>query len=156
MNDLAIKNACHRIDPAEWEEGLASYDRGPITMPDAPYIDLEFSIEFPFAIGRDDTLLFGMYSESREINQRLYDGPPPRDGRIRARLAVDGEKPTEIYWAWVDLIRPGSFMTCGWSMEERFELPYPQYPNRWRVELLPERIPTDDGGSRTTRITPML
>ncbi|KIC35612.1 hypothetical protein RA26_17895 [Leisingera sp. ANG-M7] len=155
MNDFAIKNACHKIEPAEWAEVVSSYERRPVAAPAAPFRDIEFNIEFPFPVSADDTLLLGAYSVGRTIDQWFHDGPPPRDGRIAARLAVPDPDAAEEYWLWVELIRPGKSMTCGWSMEERFDLPAPPHATQWRLELLPDRIPTGDGGSRRTRISPL-
>lgn len=155
MNDLAIDNVCHQITAEEWEEIVTSYERGAITLPDAPYRDLEFLIEFPFLVKSDDTLLLSAYSESRGINHRIYDGASPQEKHIKARLAIGGEDDIETYWFSVDLIRPSLSMTCNWSMEERFDLIIPQNTVRWRLELLAEPIPTSDGGSRLTRFSPL-
>lgn len=155
MSDLAIKSRCHQIDASEWNEIVTSYERAPITRPEAPFRNLEFFLEFPIHLKPDDILLFKAYSVSRNMVHYIYDGPPPRNGHIKARLAVDGEETIEVYWLEIELIRPSTYMTCGWSLEERFELPATPHPMHWRLELLAEPILTDDGGSRVTRLSPL-
>lgn len=155
MSDPAHMSFCFIEDEADFAESVASYERGPLSQPVAPTRVLEFALEFPFDVLPDDTLLVSVLSESRDFEHRLHDGPPPRDGRIKAHLAAVGPHTVEVYWLSVDLIRPSARMTCGWSMEERFELPAPPHADRWRVELLSERIATDDGGTRLTRLSPM-
>ena len=155
MTYLTIQDRCHIIPQDEWDEGIARIERGSTEQPAPPYSDVEFFLEFPFRVKSEDILIFSSYAPERGINQQIYEGPPPNDGRIRARLAVDGENAVDVYWLGIRILRPSSFTACGWGLEERFELPFSRNPTRWRLELLPERIPTDDGGSRTTRISPL-
>ena len=101
-------------------------------------------------------MLVSIDSEARLSWQQLHDGPATRTLEVAARLGAGTEDAAEAYWLDVELIRPRRLQTCGWGMEERFVIPPPPHPTRWRVELLPGRVPTEDGGgSRTTRIAPL-
>ena len=155
MTTLALNDRCRQVSPDEWSQIAANFERRPITHPEAPYSDIEFLLDTPFSIKSDDILIFEAYAPEREINQIIHDGPVPSDRRVRAKLAVDGENAVDVYWLGIRVLRPSVFTACRWGLEERFELPFSRSPTRWRLEILPERIPTDDGGSRTTRISPL-
>lgn len=152
MSNPSRMSFCHIESKADFQESVASYDRSPVQPPALPVLRLEFTLIYPFDVERDDILLLSTYAEGRGIEHRFYDGPPPA-GPIIADLPAQAENSDEIYWISVALIRAKDRMTCGWSMEERFELAAPPRPTRWRIDLLDAPVPTDDGGSRLTRIT---
>jgi hypothetical protein len=152
MSDPSRMSFCHIESEADFRESVASYDRRPLQQPALPVRRLEFTLTYPFDVERDDILLVSAYSEGRGIEHRFYDGPPPA-GPIIARLPAQAENSAEVYWLSVELIRVRDRMTCGWTMEERFELAAPAHPANWRIDLLDAPVSTDDGGARLTRIT---
>lgn len=152
MPDPSRMSFCHIKSETDFQESVASYDRRSLQKPTLPVRRLEFTLVYPFDIKQDDILLVSAYAEGRGFEHRFYDGPPPA-GPITAYLPAQAENSTEVYWISVALIRARDRMTCGWSMEERFELDAPPYPTNWRIDLLDAPVSTDDGGSRLTRIS---
>ena len=148
---------CHQIDPQDWAETVRSYDlRGLAPPPTAPMREIVLALEMPFTPDPEDVMLISVVPEARDTVHQVHDGPAARRMEVVARLAAGTEDAAEAYWLNAELIRPARLQTCGWAMEERFVLPAPPHPARWRVELLPGRVPTEDGGgSRTTRIMPL-
>ncbi len=152
MSDPSRMSFCHIEPEADFLESVASYDRSPLMEPAPPARFLEFALRYPFEMEQDDILLLSVYVEGRDIEYRFYDGPPP-SGPISAYLPTQNENTAEVYWMSINIIRAASRMTCGWSMEERFELPKPPHPTKWQIDLLDAPIATDNGGTRLTRIT---
>lgn len=155
MNQIAIQNACHRVDSEEWDNVVSSYQRQPSAAVMEPFLDLEFTLDIPFAFKIDDILLLEAYSESREESVRFFEGHLPDNRHIVARLPASDGVSKEVYWLSIDLIRPNHLLTCNWSREERFELTYPAPPKRWKIELLQGPVSTSDGGSRMTQMSPL-
>lgn len=154
MNDPAQLPFCHVEEEADFLESVASYERGPIVPVTGPTRAVEFQLAFPFAVEAGDILLVSAQGE-RTHQPLIFDGAPPKDGRIVAQLPVKDDTQEAEFWLGFDIIRRSALMTCGWSMEERFVLPASAHSARWRVELLAQPVPTDDGGMRLTRITPL-
>ncbi len=155
MDDTAPLDRCHHVEPAEWNELAANFQRQTITKPAAPFRDLEFVLDPPFYLKPDDILIFNAYADGRGIDHVVFDGNIPADGRIHARLAVAANSSAEVFWLGIRLLRPSTSTVCRWSLEERFELPPPPHASSWRIKLLPERVPTSDGGFRTTLVSPL-
>lgn len=152
MSDPSRMSFCHIESEPDFQESVASYNRNPLRQVASPVRRLDFTLIYPFDVEPDDILLVSAYAEGRGIEHRFYDGPPPA-GPIRADLPAQAENSAEVYWLSVALVRTKDLMTCGWSMEERFELAAPPHPTNWRINLLDAPVSTGDGGSRLTQIT---
>ena len=160
MSYVAERNQC--IDVEDWPDALAFIERGVSAPPAPPFRDLTLRFELPFDADREDTLVvhvipsIPMSGSPIRDQVTVYDGHPSGASDLSVRLPATTTDDEEIYTILTTLIRPARRQVCGWQMEEEVLLPPPPHPTRWRVELLPGRVPTDDGGgSRTTRIAPL-
>jgi len=153
MSDLTQLPMCFVETPEDFADSVSSYERGPIVPPADPVRSLNLEFEYPFTPEETDILLVSVYSETRGIRMRIYDGAPVLGAGIHVQLPAGSDDGEEVYSLAVDLVRKSDYATCGWSREEVFTVPSGAYPQRWHVDLLAEPVETEDGGTRLTRIT---
>ncbi len=148
---------CHQIEPDLWPDLRSGMAPEPTPLLGRRSRLVTLHLGFPVRLMADDLLYITASSDRDDV---LFVGPAPPDGVINLAFPVltatgAAETGAAEYTMGFQLIRAEDRIICVWAGEERFNLPAEPDGTAWRVDLLGAAVPTDDGGQRWTRFSPL-